>query len=727
VLSSGATQVGTQTPVPGTNSVTFTGLVPGGSYTVHIQAAGYQFGDSGTSVVTLDCGSGAATITINPGATTTCTATLIRDAAITGTVSGILALSPDTTPTSPIVGATVTAKRCLLPVAATTYCTQVSTTDVFTTITDSAGGYRLIGSSAHRLDAGNWLVATTAAGYTATGVPAGAPAGALAGTLVAVAAAVDTTFDPAIYITPVTFTVSLKDQNNKALAEADLGTTSTVSLIGPSTTATVGSSIVKGVPVWSFTNVIPGSYTLQVVGESVVTVTNQVNVVLGVATQTYTMIVPLGANQASGTISGLQGPAQSATPLLDAVVCLFTTANPPSTSTTCGALDSPDSTVAKGVDTLKLITSTDVDGNFSLGTVPDGKYYLQVQKVGYQNYFQTSVVSYKHTQAAPPAVIQTLTRITHNVVVSVTTTASGDNIGSSALSLTSSDFAGWVPLSNPAYTAPAVGSKTHTWIFTAVPFGNWTLKVVLPGNHFGVVTSSSTNGGPTMNCIATTPAQTPASQTCTSTLTVPGSGLSSTPVPAGYQLDEYQPTIAVTATALALDTAPTSVTVTVGPTASPLYTSTGFLVSATASALGVWVNGTQTVTADANLPGWAPLSPPVTSATATTIPLVEVGATVTVTVHLNGARLPNNQDAQVTLTPPPGSTATAPTPISKTGGPTGETTATFTLIPYGTGWTAGATGTVTVVGPPASTTPVQGSATFTVNGATASVTVNMIP
>lgn len=725
-LYSGTTLLSTQTPVPGTNTVPFVGLTPGAAYRVHIQAAGYQFADTGTSLITLDCGGGATTITITPGGDVSCTATLTRDGAISGTVKGIFATSPATDPFNPIVGATVTVSECTTHtnVGGVDYCTALGGKQ-FSTVSGNGGAYRITGTgSSQGLDVGWWMVTASAAGYCAPAAtaaapcPASLPAGALGIAVEVTSAVADTTgVDPSLYVKPVTYTVTLVDQNNHVIQNAT-GSGITVTLIG-GTTFTATSSGTGNNTVWVFTNVIPGSYTLQVTGAKLNTTTNSVNILVGVASQTYTMIVPLGANLASGTISGLQGPDPSVAPLPGAVVCMFLTA--PTASSTCGTEATPNAAVATGTDGAALITTTAADGTFSIGTVPDDKFYLQVQKNGYVTYAQTSAVTYKHTQAAPPAVVQTLTRITHNVVVTVTTSSSGDDIAATAVTLTSTNPTSWVLTPQ----APTTTGNAYTWTFNAVPFGDWTIKAVLPGNHFGTVTSATTNGGPAMACAATSPATTPASQTCTSAaLTVPGTG--SADVPAAYLLTEYAPTIAVTTAPLALDTAPpTAVTLTVGS----LYTDAAFTVPAAAAALPVWVAGSHLVTATpgAAYPGWAPKSVTVTDATTKTVALTEVGGSVTVTVSgSTGYALPNNTAVAVTLTAPAG--ANAPPQADVKANNSGVATATFSNLPYGAGWLANATATVSVGGPPAVATPIQGtSAAFTIGATAATATISLAP
>jgi hypothetical protein len=229
-----------------------------------------------------------------------------------------------------------------------------------------------------------------------------------------------------------------------------------------------------------------------------------------------------------------------------------------------------------------------------------------------------------------------------------------------------------------------------------------------------------------MTCAATSPAPTPASRTCTSTLTVPATLPTNTPVLAGYQLDEYQPTIVVTRAPLPLDTAPpTSVTLTVGT----LYTDAAFTVPAATAALPLWVNGSHTVTADAgaSYPGWAPKSVTVTDATVKTVALTEVGGSVTVTVSVaTGFTLPNNAPVTVTLTAPAG--ASAPAAASVQANNSGVATATFNNLPYGAGWTASATSSVSVGGPPPVATPIQGtSATFSIGSVAATATISLGP
>ncbi|MDT4981088.1 MAG: large repetitive protein [Pseudonocardiales bacterium] len=718
-LFNGTSQVGTQSPAAGGNSVPFTGLSPGAVYRVHIQAAGYQFGDTGTSLITLDCGPLDPTpITITPGAVTTCTATLIRDGAIGGTVTGIIAHPSATSPTRPIGGVVVTAARCTDTKDngsdGLTYCTAVSTTAVFTASSNvSTGVYRIIGTRSNQLTTGNWLVTAAPTGFIIPAVPAGAAAGALSGALVAVSSlSADTTYSPTFYIDPVDVTVDVTDQGANpvdGLRVTMVGTTLTAATqcTGPEAANTTCPG--GGHRSYLFTNVIPGLYTVQATGSNIITQTMKIDVTLGAGAQTFSMPVSLGANLASGTVTGLQNADAGATALAGVRVCVIK--SPIVASNTCAA------NAANGTDGKPMINAvggTAADGVFAFDTIPDDSFYFHTERrYGYAK-FDGLVVAYNHTHAAPAPVTLLVPRIKQQVVVTVSASSTSDDLTGSTLGVLTTAGAPPIPANAPLSklpVAPVAGTPSKfTVTISDVPYGCWTFSFTKPAQHFGTLSGPSGTG-------------TDATLTCPA-----GAFLVSGTAPAapadlavGYSLTEYQPHVVVTATKLALDTAPLTVTLTVGPVAAPIFTDAAFAIGAAGAALPIWLNSTQTVTADVGRPGWpADTGSVSTAASSTSIALAEQGATVV--VHFTGTFPVPTALATVSLVSPDG-TITAPAAKTVATGASGATV-TFTNVPFFAGWVANATVTYTVAavtGPPAVAAHDEtqtGTATFNITTTT---------
>jgi hypothetical protein len=143
-------------------------------------------------------------------------------------------------------------------------------------------------------------------------------------------------------------------------------------------------------------------------------------------------------------------------------------------------------------------------------------------------------------------------------------------------------------------------------------------------------------------------------------------------------------------------TAPSPATHTIWGRSGTVYTATA------TTSLANWLSGQQSL----NL-----------GAPSTPVSITEIGASVTVHVTLNGSALPGTLTADVTLVPPAGSGITAPA-TKPTGG--GDNV-TFTGVPFGASWSAGATTIVRQGSPPANVT-VTGATTFTISDANATCT-----
>jgi hypothetical protein len=473
---------------------------------------------------------------------------------------------------------------------------------------------------------------------------------------------------------------------------------------------------------FDFDNVVPGVYAVQVTGTTIRPQTDQ-TVTVSKSQTTHTVFVTLGASTVTGLVQGKQGKDPADAPLDGVRVQIGT-----GTATTFA--------VAKGTDGKNMDVTTPTTGastgTYSLTNVPDGTWTVQLSSTGYQTQTITGVVV-NHNNAAT-TLNRTLVRITHDVTLTITTTADGDDVKSAAnVLLTSAADSTWTltpqaPVST-ARTAPAHGVVTK-WTFLAVPYGSWALSLDLPTGHFG--TLAATNGSAALSCTDGSPT-TPVSCTtaAASPVIVPTTDDTSV-VPLTYGLNEYSVGLHVVATKLASDpnvTPPSTVKLTVSDGANPVYQNDTFAVT-TGSALtdSFWGAAGTTYTATGTSPAvnWTVTSTDLTSAAPKpVIPLVERGASVTVT--LAGDTFPAGTNATVTLVPPAGSGIVAP--ASKTAASGGSVT--FTGVPFGTGWTASATATYTKTAgtPPVTTTvTVSGtSAAFDITALTPpTVTITMV-
>ena len=195
-LRKGSTVVGQKDSPNDGNSVSFPDLLPGATdYTLRVQAAGYDF-DAGSLSCTPAGGTTSTSLTIEAGTVTTCNVTLTRLGTFTGTLNGVLADSPASSPVRQLAGATVQATPCTATATASsvTYCTAVNNSRRLTTSSDAAGGYSLTGTnSIEGIDTGYWLLTTVLPGWSQ---PPVAASGALQGTLVNVTTGGDLPREP---------------------------------------------------------------------------------------------------------------------------------------------------------------------------------------------------------------------------------------------------------------------------------------------------------------------------------------------------------------------------------------------------------------------------------------------------------------------------------------------------------------------------------------------------
>ncbi len=675
LLASGGNQ--TAQPASGGNSVSFAGLTPGGTYAVQVHAAGYQFGQSGGTnpLVTLSCDRGGAAVAIGAGAVTTCVATLTRNGAIAGTVTGVLAAPPATSPSQLMTGVRVTATRCSTTAGGSgadtaTYCTALSSTSFSATTSDTAR-FRITGTStAQGLDAGYWLLTVAAPGFSPPALPGTAPSGARAGFVVHVVdTSADTAYDPQLYVDPVRVSVTVKDQAGKVVNGLPAGSVTLIS--GGAVVATAHEVVGTSNPpksTYVFDTVIPGPYTLEVAADGYLTADQAIPVNLAQPNQSFTISIVAGANLVTGAVTGIQNGDLSSSPLAGATVCLIKSSV---TGGTCTA------DAASGTDGSALrVAATPTAGTFSFNTVPDGKYYLRAERYGYRA-LDGPDVTYKHTQAASAPATLDLTRVTATVTVTVTASSAGDALtGSSLATLTSAAKTTSIPgnatLSNLSIT-PGADAHVFTVTATGVPYGCWAFSFTAPNDHYGTLSTPTPAGGDTdLPCAG-------------SQFEVPGT--TGAGVAVAYTFSEYQPSLKVTANPTSGDTALTSVELTATDGGSTTYRSAvPFTVAGTATPLGFWVAPGVTVHASVatGQDAWPAGSTTMTSTSPSgTITLTELSASVKVTVTALADGSPVNK-ATVTLTAPAGLTAPAPADTDASG------VVTFT-VPYGTGWSASAT------------------------------------
>ncbi|HKC27839.1 MAG TPA: hypothetical protein VKB75_07485, partial [Jatrophihabitans sp.] len=707
-LRTGSTSLGTQTPTPGDNSVTFTGLTPGKAYVAHIQAAGYTFGDAGdpsaSSVISLDCGS---TITITAGNTTTCTATLTPLGAISGTVRGFLGV--DTTAPANVLGnATLTAQRCAgTGTTGAQACTGGNPNLVgpqFSTVSKSDGSYRISGSnSVEGLQPGWWQITASAPGYHSCS----AGTGSTCVTYIDVTQpGIDTAGDVALFADNVNLQIQVLDGSGKPIKPTTAQPSPlTFSITDTATSTTLNAPTAPAKTCsttcyWDFGKVIPTSYSVTITGSSIPTINTTITLAVNVATQQLTIRANASTGSVSGTVTAPQGASQASTGLNGVTVSLghFTPAHDPT-----GTFQVTQAADGSGPLTTQTPTSGNTAGFFSFASVPLGSYDVQVSPPA--GYFLTSSTAPQVNVLSAGSLVPvsiSLDRVTRDVTVQVTT-STGDVISGAAVSLTPSS-----PTDNPTFASSLSATKNGPFATSPiklVPFGTYTVSITLPADRFGTFSDAA------LSCSSvTTP--TPA-RLCTGSIDVPTTVI---PDPkqrdllAPYTLNEFQIGFRVTATALSSDgrTTPGTVQLAVKDHAAngaTVYTDATFAVGTSGSTF-IWVpdatpSPTYDVTAtpdQATFPAWpaATLSTPLSTAhTSGVLALQEVGATVNVTVTDKTKDLADKTTASVTLTAPDNSQITWTEPFHTA---TGDGTAAgdaittpFSDVPFATGWTVTAT------------------------------------
>jgi len=404
ILSATGVPATTLNAPPGGSSVTFSNLSPSvGDYHVEVRAGGYAFTDSGP-------------LTVSPGVTSSDDVTLAREGAIVGTVSGSVSGQTFT-----LTGMTVTATKGA---------------DTFTAVTDIHGKYRITGSTTTQgLDAGAWTVSVTSAGYN-SGNPVTATATVPAG-------GGDVTQDLTLPADPVTFTVNVKSEGTPSKPV----TNATVTLENGGGSLSPSSSSGGG---YTFTNVPPTQYSLQIVASGFAPLNVSVTLSPGQAGQSLFVTLASRTDSVEGVVKGQRGS--------DAAVALA--------GATVQAFDSDSDPIGSPV-------TTGADGSYAVTGLPDGATKIEISDTGYAT--QSRSFTLKNGQVAEYDV--TLVFFNHQLTVNVTS-QSGVSMDGAQVTLTA----------DPASTGqdqaaqPVVAGKT---VFNQVLAGKYTITTTGPAGHLG--------------------------------------------------------------------------------------------------------------------------------------------------------------------------------------------------------------------------------------------------
>ncbi len=616
-----------------------------------------------------------------------------------GTLSGVLTGYQGTNtgyPSHPIAGATLTAVKCDAQQASPN-CTGSPT---LTAPTDTAGNYTFTTGGVANLALGTWQVTVSAPGYQTVVEQVEIRSGS------------NTLPQNYLFTSPVDFAVGIQTSANRLFRCPTANPTcATVTLLRIDTGEVFSQSTADTDRRYDFPSLNPATYLITISGDGLTQTNTLYTVPLGISPATLNVPVALTRNTISGAVNGPVGRAAAPTPLDDVSVEL-------------GHLDGSTFVVDQDTDGNDLVTKTaanaGVHGTFVFSNVPNGSYVARFNHGagtpvvnGYGETITTGFVSVANGQAAsfPDT---SLPRITHNVELSVTTTADGDDVAASALTLTSTTDSSWTFTASPATSTPRTGANhgvVDKWTVPAVPFGDWRVSMTLPTGHLGVLSGSN----PSLTCTVTD--VNTATPCVGSPLTVPGNGSPSTPVTTGYTLDEYRVGLSVVAHKLGTDpnaSVPTGVHLSVLDGARTVYSQDAFTVSAAAPATptdAFWGRNNRTyATATTGFPAnWT--APQVTlseAAPRTPVALNEIGASVRVTVTGFGTAT----SASVVLLPPAGSGMSAPAAHDVT---PGAPSFTFDDVPFGAGWRAQATAGARV----------GTSSAFTVDSSVPTVTVTL--
>jgi len=670
VLSGGNSPPVTQTAPPGSNGVLFTNLVPGTAYSVRIQAAGYAFASTGSGIAVQCPAGGASSITISAGQQTDCVAILTARGAITGITQAVFGNGIS----QALGNVALTATYCGASATGIADCPATAATDgsAFGAVSAADGSFRITGSNSRDgLLAGGWVVDLAAAGYTPEQRE-----------YFQVAAA-DVSRTLKLDANKVDLKVGVASSDSHAAA--DLISNATLTLDAVDNSQNPISLTAPGTGnLYLFANIVPTTYSLEISGPGLASLTVQVTALVGVSSQTVYVRIDVRTNNIAGIVSGQQGTSPVAGPLDGVTVSLVKGDGSVLSTATSGA-------------------ATPGSGYYAFSSVPDGSYLIRFVKTGYvSNDSPTSVSAGQNITLSP-----TLDRVANNVVVNLTA-SNGFSLTGAQAHLTASPAS-----SNPAQAAQplVLSGGSYTTTFAGVPSGSWTVWVELPANHTGKV---QTTGGVTVSQTS------PLAVTVSSTV-----GTAST---VNLAVAESELDLSVQAVKLALDgnPEPPSVSLLVKQGATVVYSAASFdtWTTGTPTTVPIWVapGVAYTLSADPGTSygtGWTVASVSVTpssSATpvAATVPLNEKGGSLDITVRSS----PGNSlvDGATVSLAPSDTAVTAPPDDVSVAGSSG-----FSNLPPGS-YTITATKSTTVGGV---TTTKTGTKTVTVTASATALAVTV--
>ncbi|MFL6162093.1 MAG: collagen binding domain-containing protein [Jatrophihabitantaceae bacterium] len=669
VLSGGNSPPVTQTAPPGSNDVLFTNLVPGTAYSVRIQAAGYAFASTGSSIAVQCPAGGATSIVITAGQQTDCVAFLTARGAIIGTTQAVFGNGIS----QALANVVLTASYCGATATGLANCPATAATDgsAFGAVSGADGSFRITGSNSRDgLLPGGWVVDMAASGYTAERREYFQVAGA------------DVSRVLSLDANRVDLNVGVASSDSHAAADLISNATLTLTAVDNSQSPITLTAPGTG-NLYAFPAIVPTTYSLEISGNGIAPLTVQVTALVGVHTQTVYVRIDVRTNSIAGIVSGQQGTSLATAPLDGVTVSLIKS----------------DGTV---LSTATSGSGTPGSGYYGFSSVPDGGYLVRFVRTGYLTSDNPTSVSAGQNLTLSPA----LDRVMNNVVVNLTA-SNGFALTGAQAHLTASPTS-----SNPAQgTQPLTGSGSSlTGTFNSVPSGSWTVWVELPANHTGKVMSGGTAVSQT-SPLAVTVSST-AAQSSTVNLTI-----------AEAQLD-----LSVQATPLALDgnPVPPTVSLQVKQGSTVIYQAASFATTTTGTptTVSIWVAPglAYTLTADPGTgygTGWTVASTSVTPGSSATpvsavVPLDEQGGSLDITVRSSPGNSPVD-GATVSLAPADTAVTAPPDDVSVAG------SAGFSNLPPGS-YTITATKSTTVGG---TTTTKTGTKTVTVTASSTAQAVTI--
>lgn len=428
VLSGSGVPTTSATAPPGSNQVSFTGLIAG-SYSLSVQAAGYQQSPSPQTVSVSD-GPGQSTVAV----------ALSELGEFSGTVSAAVLNSSGTTAiTTPLAGAVVTA-------------TDTSTQAKFTTTTDSTGQYYLTGTVA---SPGLSLTDT----FTITASAPGYQTQTASST-----AARPASSPPALNFTlpenNVCLVVTLTNDSSPPAAISGATLTLTNSQLGvsatPSTTDCSGTSAAPAGN-YVFAAIQPAQYTLSVKASGYQPLDLVVNPQPGLAQQTVSVVLAVQAAQVTGQVQGQTG-----------------------TGTPTAVSGASVQAYPAGGSVASASVTTDGNGGFSL-SLAAGSYSLKVTPPSGSNLQPQTTAPFTLTSGQVQQVDVTLYAYTYSLTVTVVT----DSLASTAGSEVSLVAAGSGAQSQGAQTTTSSGTSTDTsaTTFNQVVAGTYNVISRAPDGH----------------------------------------------------------------------------------------------------------------------------------------------------------------------------------------------------------------------------------------------------